>query len=88
MILWPRSNWLQKSSPEPNFSSKNYLVLFTLFFLFCVDLNFTHGLECPANTWPCNNSVQCINITQKCDGKVDCQDCMSNDKFYLILIKK
>jgi hypothetical protein len=29
---------------------------------------------CPPNTWTCNNTIECINSTQRCDGIIHCTD--------------
>ena len=29
---------------------------------------------CPANTWPCNDGIQCVNITLRCNSVLDCSD--------------
>ena len=29
---------------------------------------------CPANTWPCADGIQCINVTLRCNSVLDCSD--------------
>jgi hypothetical protein len=41
---------------------------------FWLAVNQTIALDCPANTWPCSNGIQCINSTFKCNSIIDCSD--------------
>jgi len=47
--------------------------LISIIFLF-ITIHNIYTLTCPANTWPCNNGIQCINSTSKCNSIVDCSD--------------
>ena len=51
----------------------SYLIIYISLFLF-VTIHNVYTLTCPANTWPCNNGIQCINSTSKCNSIVDCSD--------------
>ena len=36
--------------------------------------NYVISLNCPPNTWACNNGIQCINATFRCNNVIDCSD--------------
>lgn len=50
---------------------RKLILFFILIFIFIPII--THQ-TCPLNTWMCNNTIQCINVTQRCNGLVDCID--------------
>lgn len=55
------------------YSNKPFMPFVHLcFFLFVI--NQINTLNCPANTWACNNGIQCINSTFKCNSVIDCSD--------------
>jgi hypothetical protein len=41
------------------------LVLISIILL---NINFASSVLCPSNTWQCENGIQCINETLKCDN--------------------
>ena len=53
--------------PNPEIILFLSLILYTNFIIIS-------SLNCPANTWACNNGQQCINSTSRCNSVVDCSD--------------
>ena len=43
-------------------------------FLILANLSQIECIQCPENTWMCNNTIQCINASQRCDNIIHCED--------------
>jgi hypothetical protein len=50
------------------------LYIMYIFIFLLLIINQLDALNCPENKWACNNGIQCINITSKCDSIIDCSD--------------
>ena len=48
--------------------------LIALIATFAFTIQLSVALNCPSNTWTCNNKFQCINATLRCNSVVDCDD--------------
>ncbi len=70
MIFKFRNNHINSLNSTMTMFALSLLVVLVVF----AQLAFTQLVTCPANTWMCNNSVQCINATFKCDNILHCSD--------------
>ena len=66
---------MKKSKGKVDFLNERLLygILLEFFFLI-ICITTTNALNCPNNTWPCDNGIQCINATLRCNSIIDCQD--------------
>ena len=47
---------------------------FYIIITFALFIQLVTALNCPSNTWTCDNKFQCINSTLRCNSIVDCDD--------------
>jgi hypothetical protein len=52
---------------QKNFKKSLNLLKFCQIFLILTLLSKVYLLNCPLNTWACNDGIQCINATLRCN---------------------